>query len=459
MSTQPSQFSYFFENIRAVEVNVTDTLIVPITSTTDNSTKAASTSFVQSLVTNASNNLLETDNTWSGTNTFDNVVTVDGTLAVFNNPVNIATPTVGEALLNIQCTTGPTNSGVNLTNIGITQSGNVINYLRETIVTANKGTSNTPIIAVQDGTSTAELFIVPSSAAGFNPIVATNDTVLGCQHSNGSESVLDICVSSSQVSGIKVTPNSTYLYGGGSSTANPAASLALTNNTLKVYPSLTFPDNSVQTTAFSGLSSSALYNISNYWTYYSPTNTNYYYWYFANGLGTTPYDGTWSVLYWNTSNNTSSLTTITDDIVDQVPDPPAYNPYPPTFTSSSGGNNPPYNASPFSWPSNFPRMTTFIFQTCNFNGNIVLPWAQEVASIEPFWTFVNYSANNIYIYCQEPQFQVFQNSSGATDKLLLAPNNSLILGASRSVGWPWSGAPTTQNSGACWFGISFYAAP
>jgi|GEM_PF-5138748 len=457
----------FFEELRVVNLTVTDECLVPVVSNDDNSQKAASTAWVTAYAGGGSA-LLESDNTWTGENTFNDEVVINGTLAVFNNPVNIATATEGEPLLNIQCTTGPTNSGINLTNIGITQSGNVANYLRQVNITSNNGFSNIPQLGIKDGTSTAEFFVVPSSDAGFNPITSIGDTVIGAQHSNGSTTVLDLCVQSPQVNGLKIAPYNTYLYGGGFSTSAPASSLEAGNNTIKIYPSITFPDGSVQTTAatnsVSTVQAGVTYGITTYY-FTGPSGNNYYY------VQLEPQDSLqWFQFYSNTAGPTNPPS---EFLLQAVPaeyatQSPSYYwnvegilvPY--TFAATGNyGAYPPYGETCiYSWPHTLPCLATFSFTNTTFQNNVLLPSAQTMyqnnAGNMIQWTFINVNADfDLFIYCQESQFLCFVNSSGATNRLQLAPGQSCVITVSNGSAPQWFSNP----QGFYWAGVSFYSGP
>ena len=131
-------------------------------------------------------------------------------------------------------------------NIAQTTSTNLVNDFKPSKITSTWGTTLTnPTLSVVNSGGAINFYpLLP--ATSFNPMVLSNDRVI---YSNGQSLVLTM--QNTVYSGIRISGSSTTL-GFGSATSNPTSSVVADASTVSIKPSITFPDNKVQTSAFTG---------------------------------------------------------------------------------------------------------------------------------------------------------------------------------------------------------------
>jgi hypothetical protein len=117
------------------------------------------------------------------------------------------------------------------------------------ISTTNLGGSTTLIL--RDNTTGNEMrFALNCTAANYNPLVQAGDQVICAAPTSGE--VLTLCSNSTTTtSGVRITTSSVTM-GLGGSTSTPTTAVITDASGVSVRPQLTFPDNTVQTTAFTG---------------------------------------------------------------------------------------------------------------------------------------------------------------------------------------------------------------
>jgi hypothetical protein len=135
-------------------------------------------------------------------------------------------------------------------NIAQTTTTNTANTLKASSVTSNWGTTlANPTLTITDSVSTNTIRMFPNLPAGnYNQIVQANDR---CIIGNGGSLVATVAGGTGINTGIRINSTSTTI-GYGSLTSTPDSAVACNATTVVVRPSLTFPDNKVQNSAFTG---------------------------------------------------------------------------------------------------------------------------------------------------------------------------------------------------------------
>lgn len=390
-TNEVTAFGYFFENIRVINCTATDELIVPQTSSADNSNKAASTSFVANALNQLTNDLFNDNNAWSGTNTFE-------------NQVHIAT-----------------------TNI-----------------------SNNPSFSVNDGPSKNSLLVVTNPTSGaYNPMTPAGAVSLIASETDGTPntSSLFLSTNSSTNCGISVTNNSINL-----SCKTGSATLALTPSGATYNVAIPLTDNSSQvaTTAFVQSSRCSNYYITG--SYYQgsglnvnyPSTTFYYYLYVRTN------DGIFRTLLSSGFSNPISSSLLTQAPFNYYATAPnTSTPYPFSFSAPiSQGAEPALNFS-FPW-SAFPGYCNLVFGSMDFQVNILLPTANSICAnnLAVQWTITTLQSETnrpVFINCQESTFINVYNSTSNTfvtgNKIRVDPGTTIVLTA-----FPTSYSPAFNNN-------------
>jgi microcystin-dependent protein len=127
----------------------------------------------------------------------------------------------------------------------------VFNALGLTITTDNPA-SSTASFSVIDSSSTNNFTVIPNVGGGlYNSATDANNILLLGTSNTVSSEILQLSSWSATNNYVKVRPTSVGMGAGG--TSNTAtSSVECDGTTVRIVPSLTFPDNSVQTTAFTG---------------------------------------------------------------------------------------------------------------------------------------------------------------------------------------------------------------
>ncbi len=132
-------------------------------------------------------------------------------------------------------------------NIAQTTTTNLVNTLKTSNIISNWGTSlNNPTLQITDSNLGNTIRFFPNlGGTSFNPLVQTNDRVILY---NGP---FVSTIQTTQNTGLRITDTSATI-GYGGITATPTSAISCNATTVVVRPSLTFPDNKVQTSAFTG---------------------------------------------------------------------------------------------------------------------------------------------------------------------------------------------------------------
>ena len=135
-------------------------------------------------------------------------------------------------------------------NIAQTTTTNLANTLKTSNIISNWGTSlANPTLQITDTITNNTIRFFPNLPANnYNSIVQANDR---CIIGNDGSLVATIAGGTGINSGIRINSTSTTI-GYGSLTATPTSAISCNATTVIVRPSLTFPDNKVQTSAFTG---------------------------------------------------------------------------------------------------------------------------------------------------------------------------------------------------------------
>lgn len=135
-------------------------------------------------------------------------------------------------------------------NIAQTTTTNTANTLKASSVTSNWGTTlANPTLTITDSASTNNIRMYPNLPANnYNSIVQANDR---CIIGNGGSLVATVAGGTGINTGIRINSTSTTI-GYGSLTSTPSSAVACNATTVVVRPTLTFPDNKVQNSAFTG---------------------------------------------------------------------------------------------------------------------------------------------------------------------------------------------------------------
>ena len=132
------------------------------------------------------------------------------------------------------------------TNLSITAAPTSTITLDGLTISAGAPASNTPIFQIEDTLNSNQFYFLTNIPAGaYNPINAAGDCcILGKNSSPDTESITLTAWSTTE-SGVRITPTTTTIVGGVSYVSCNGTSVA-------VAPSITFPDATVQTTAYTG---------------------------------------------------------------------------------------------------------------------------------------------------------------------------------------------------------------
>jgi hypothetical protein len=151
-------------------------------------------------------------------------------------------------------------NGISTFNSNIVQTGNntitqstttnTPNTLKTTLINSNWGdTLNTPTLKITDNVSTNNISFYPNlGTLNYNPIVQASDKVI---MASPGGSALILSVASSVNSGLRIT-NASSIIGYGGTGNTPTNSITCNASSVRVLPALTFIDNKVQNSAFTG---------------------------------------------------------------------------------------------------------------------------------------------------------------------------------------------------------------
>ncbi len=149
-------------------------------------------------------------------------------------------------------TLGMTNLG------GMTQFGAASNSLNYTEINTLFGASATPGLIVRDTNSQKQFNLLPNVTAGaYNPATeAGNIQILGFKGGSQNTETLELTTWSSTNSAIKVNPTSVEVGAGGTGVTG-TSNILCDGTTVNISPSVTYPDTTVQNSAFTGAGSLA----------------------------------------------------------------------------------------------------------------------------------------------------------------------------------------------------------
>lgn len=201
---------------------------------------------------------------FSGTLQIAKPVTLNGTTDVdriinnvyyqFMDKSNLATfvaqiyANAGILIFDNDVNSGSYNFAVN-NSAGVQKTPFTFNALGATISTDNPATPNASL-TVSDLTTGNAFVVIPNVGNSYNPSADINNIMLLGTGTQSAET-LQLTTWSATNNYVKVRPTSVGMGAGG--TSNTATSSVECNgSTVRIVPSLTFPDNSVQTTAFTG---------------------------------------------------------------------------------------------------------------------------------------------------------------------------------------------------------------
>jgi hypothetical protein len=116
---------------------------------------------------------------------------------------------------------------------------------------SNNPNTQTPVLTVADSSSSNRMIVCPNTSASYNPSVdAGNVLVVGTSATQNTET-LQLTTFSATNTYVKIRPTSVGMGAGGTSSTATTA-VECDGTTVRIRPSITFPDNTVQTTAFTG---------------------------------------------------------------------------------------------------------------------------------------------------------------------------------------------------------------
>ena len=137
------------------------------------------------------------------------------------------------------------------------------------VITPTAGTS---ALTLTDSTHSDYLTVIPyNTTSSFNAIVQIGDTSIVASSNSVSTNNLSITTWSGTNVGVRMTDGNVRMGAGGTG-ATPTSYVETNGATVRVAPSITFPDNTVQTTAFTG----ATVGINQMWSWsaFDFNNTN-----------------------------------------------------------------------------------------------------------------------------------------------------------------------------------------
>lgn len=134
---------------------------------------------------------------------------------------------------------------------GVQSTPLTLNSTSTTISTSFGATSNNPALIITDTFSTNKCNIVPNIiAGGFNPATDVgNITIIGSGTINTE--ILQLSSHSATNNYVKIRPTSVGM-GAGSTSSTATTSVECNGTSVLITPSITFPDTSVQSTAYTG---------------------------------------------------------------------------------------------------------------------------------------------------------------------------------------------------------------
>jgi len=129
------------------------------------------------------------------------------------------------------------------------------------IISTNNPLSASSSFTVADATTTNQFNVIPNVGGGlYNASTdAGNILLLGTSNTISSETI-QLSTWSGTNNYVKIRPTSVGM-GAGSASSTATTSVECNGTTVRITPSITFPDNTVQTTAFSGVVSSTTYTV------------------------------------------------------------------------------------------------------------------------------------------------------------------------------------------------------
>ena len=113
-------------------------------------------------------------------------------------------------------------------------------------------TAGTSVLTLTDSTHSDYLTVVPyNTGASYNAIVVAGDTSIVAGSNTVSANNLSITTWSATNVGLRLTNNNARMGAGGTG-ATPTTYVEANGTSIKISPSITFPDNTVQSTAYTG---------------------------------------------------------------------------------------------------------------------------------------------------------------------------------------------------------------
>ena len=204
----------------------------------------------------------------NGTATFNNNVNVGSSSTANNTPLittnkaELVVGTGGQGEINVECPIYVGGFGsVELqssvlrldSNANIQQTGaTTFNNLNGTIFTTALGSSATATLTAKDSVDNKSIQLLPNVGAGsYNPASnAGNETILAISGARDTQT-LELTTWSATNSSVKVAPTSVSM-GAGGNTNIPTTSVVCNGTSVVVSPSITYPDNTIQNSAFTG---------------------------------------------------------------------------------------------------------------------------------------------------------------------------------------------------------------
>lgn len=126
------------------------------------------------------------------------------------------------------------------------------NFNDEVLITTANGSSATASLNITDSVGSKSVFVLPNTNAGsYNPATDAGSSVILAKGSAIDTATLELSTWSSTNGSVKLTPSSTSMGYGGTSTTS--SSYVLCNGSdVVISPSVEYPDGSIQNSAFTG---------------------------------------------------------------------------------------------------------------------------------------------------------------------------------------------------------------
>ena len=407
LCVNPSNSTIYASNFDGLASNSTNAVNVGIT--TDNTSgtyylpfvKTSASGYKQLYIDDTTGPLNYNPSTGTLTTTnFNGLASTSTTLNVTNTNTNathyltfIDNNTTGQKSFQADASLqyNPSTNLLTTNNLTVTSTGNV---------RSGNGAYAEPNFGISDSVSNNSISFVPNAPPGaWNPATSTNDSIILGKNIDSELQSLQLSIWSTTYCAVKLKPSFLSL-GYGGITGVPSSSIILDGSNIIISPNLKFPDNSIQSNAYTGAGTLA----GSYTNTNLTIDANGKITALANGTGGSTNASTINVT--ETNNNTPYYVTFTDSIGltkslfgNSLSNALTYNPSTSTLTCTNFSGN--ANSAGFS----------------TFASNITTTFTTNNTQFYPLMTAFNTTGNRPAASCTGISFNPSTNAVTATSFL------------------------------------------